>query len=66
MPSLGTDEQPLDLSATQTCPFCGGLNVQDALFCEECGYDFTTGTPPMGSEPELVVAMGEIEAVEAV
>lgn len=32
-----------------TCPHCGGLNVQDALFCEECGYDFTTGTPPMGS-----------------
>ncbi|WP_377536574.1 FHA domain-containing protein [Ornithinimicrobium tianjinense] len=36
---------------TQTCPHCGALNVEDALFCESCGYDFTTGTPPLGSEP---------------
>jgi hypothetical protein len=38
-------------AATQTCPHCGEPNVVDALFCESCGYDFTTGTPPMGSEP---------------
>lgn len=40
-------------AATQTCPHCGAVNVADALFCEACGYDFTTGTPPMGDEPEL-------------
>jgi len=30
----------------QTCPHCGTPNVADALFCEACGYDFTTGTMP--------------------
>ncbi|MFK5633758.1 MULTISPECIES: FHA domain-containing protein [unclassified Ornithinimicrobium] len=40
-----------EAAATQTCPHCGESNVVDALFCESCGYDFTTGTPPMGSEP---------------
>jgi hypothetical protein len=32
--------------AGQTCPHCGTPNVADALFCEACGYDFTTGTVP--------------------
>jgi hypothetical protein len=30
----------------QPCPNCGMDNSVDALFCENCGYDFTTGTPP--------------------
>jgi hypothetical protein len=30
----------------QPCPNCGGENSVDALFCENCGYDFTTGTMP--------------------
>jgi hypothetical protein len=30
----------------QPCPNCGTPNVVDALFCEACGYDFTTGTMP--------------------
>ena len=30
----------------QACPNCGGKNPVDALFCEECGYDFTTGQLP--------------------
>lgn len=38
-------------AATLTCPHCGALNVADALFCEACGYDFTTGAAPLGSEP---------------
>ncbi|MSZ78367.1 MAG: FHA domain-containing protein [Actinobacteria bacterium] len=29
-----------------TCPACQAPNVADALFCEACGYDFTTGTMP--------------------
>ena len=29
-----------------TCPNCGTVNLPDALFCENCGYDFTTGTMP--------------------
>jgi hypothetical protein len=30
----------------KSCPNCGGQNTADALFCEECGYDFTTGQLP--------------------
>jgi len=30
----------------QPCPNCGAQNSVDALFCENCGYDFTTGTMP--------------------
>jgi FHA domain/Double zinc ribbon len=33
-------------TAAQNCPNCGSPNVADALFCEACGYDFTTGTMP--------------------
>jgi hypothetical protein len=32
--------------AQQPCPNCGTANSVDALFCENCGYDFTTGTMP--------------------
>ncbi|MEV5964748.1 FHA domain-containing protein [Kribbella sp. NPDC051952] len=32
--------------ATQTCPNCSDAAAADALFCENCGYDFTTGTMP--------------------
>jgi hypothetical protein len=32
--------------ATQTCPNCSAPSPTDALFCENCGYDFTTGTMP--------------------
>jgi hypothetical protein len=40
------------------CPNCGGQNTSKALFCEDCGYDFTTGAlpppvPPPG--PDLVI-----------
>ena len=29
--------------AAQACPHCNAPNPEDALFCEACGYDFTTG-----------------------
>ncbi len=32
---------------TRPCPHCGATNEVDDLFCEACGYDFTTGAPPM-------------------
>ena len=35
----------------QECPNCGGENPADALFCEECGYDFTTGQLPPAVAP---------------
>ena len=37
-------EPPAPVAAQ--CPNCGTPNAPDALFCEACGYDFTTGTPP--------------------
>jgi FHA domain/zinc-ribbon domain len=35
----------------QECPNCGTANAPDALFCEACGYDFTTGTMPRTGGP---------------
>ncbi|WP_246160396.1 FHA domain-containing protein [Nocardioides humilatus] len=29
-----------------TCPNCSAVNPDNALFCEACGYDFTTGQAP--------------------
>ena len=33
-------------AAPVACPHCNELNPVDALFCEVCGYDFTTGQAP--------------------
>jgi hypothetical protein len=33
-------------SGRQPCPNCSTDNPIDALFCENCGFDFTTGTMP--------------------
>lgn len=30
----------------QECPNCHAISKPEALFCETCGYDFTTGTMP--------------------
>jgi len=32
--------------ATTECPNCQAANPPNALFCEACGYDFTTGSLP--------------------
>lgn len=34
------------------CPNCQTENADGALFCEACGYDFTTGAMPRGSAAE--------------
>ena len=39
---------------TQDCPNCATPNAAGALFCEGCGYDFTTGSlprPPDATQP---------------
>jgi hypothetical protein len=33
-------------SAGKACPNCSTENTPTALFCEDCGYDFTTGAMP--------------------
>jgi hypothetical protein len=35
----------------QLCPNCATDNPIDALFCENCGFDFTTGTMPRSLVP---------------
>ena len=42
--------------ASQACPNCGVPNAVDALFCEACGYDFTTGTMPRTEAPPVADA----------
>nr|WP_194720327.1 FHA domain-containing protein [Cellulosimicrobium arenosum] len=33
-------------AAPEACPHCGAEAASGALFCENCGYDFTTGSLP--------------------
>ncbi|HEY6798087.1 MAG TPA: FHA domain-containing protein [Kineosporiaceae bacterium] len=42
--------------AEQVCPHCAASNVPGALYCENCGYDFTTGQPPRPLDPPAGVA----------
>ncbi|MFC7485428.1 FHA domain-containing protein [Knoellia sp. CPCC 206453] len=43
-------DAPEPESTTRPCPHCGQPNSPDALFCEVCGYDHTTGTLPRGAD----------------
>lgn len=51
-------------SGPVTCPNCGELSPGGSLFCENCGYDFTTGTPapppppPAAPDPPAAAAGG--------
>lgn len=40
-----------DVRLVKACPICITDTDADALFCEECGYDFTTGAKP-GDAPQ--------------
>lgn len=42
------------------CPHCGEINAADNLFCESCGYDFTTGQAP---EPQVGAIAVPVAAV---
>jgi FHA domain len=53
-------------SATQPCPSCALVNTADALFCEGCGYDFTTGTMPRQATPTNPLDLGAAPAQPAV
>lgn len=42
--------------ALEPCPSCDLPHSPDALFCESCGYDFTTGTMPRPLDPPAGLA----------
>ncbi len=42
----GSDPLPDGPVTGQSCPHCQAQNPAGALFCESCGYDFTTGAFP--------------------
>lgn len=48
--------QPSPGAAPETtdCPNCQAANPPNALFCEACGYDFTTGSMPRPVTPPTV------------
>jgi hypothetical protein len=35
----------------EACPNCSAPHLADALFCEACGYDYTTGAMPRAENP---------------
>lgn len=49
-----------------TCPHCGSPAAQGALFCENCGYDFTTGAPPVAAPAASALDLGATGAVPTV
>ena len=52
--------------APVSCPHCGAINAADNLFCESCGYDFTTGQAPEPSaQPVVAVATPAVPAAAA-
>ncbi|MBV6729144.1 FHA domain-containing protein [Nocardioides daeguensis] len=40
--------------STAECPNCQAANPPNALFCEACGYDFTTGSLPRPVTPSVL------------
>lgn len=53
-PVGGVAAAPAAPAGPKSCPNCATPNAPDSLFCEACGYDFTTGALPAGaaSAPE--------------
>ncbi|GAA4367883.1 FHA domain-containing protein [Nocardioides caricicola] len=49
-------DAPVD---TSSCPNCSAANPPNALFCEACGYDFTTGSMPRPLTPPASAAPAE-------
>jgi hypothetical protein len=57
-PPISPSSGGLVAPTTQSCPNCALENTADALFCEGCGYDFTTGTIPRAPDPANALARG--------
>lgn len=50
-PPVGMSSSTAPPAATKPCPNCSFPGAVDALFCEDCGYDFTTGQLPAPATP---------------
>lgn len=50
-PDAGATTTMPAAAGPQTCPNCQTVNSSAALFCEACGYDFTTGAMPRRVAP---------------
>lgn len=56
-PTSSADEEapaPTPAETTTACPNCQASNPPNALFCEACGYDFTTGSLPRPVAPPSI------------
>ncbi|GAA4691241.1 FHA domain-containing protein [Nocardioides conyzicola] len=55
----------VESAVSGTCPNCSAVNPANALFCEACGYDFTTGSMPRPAAPPAPVAPAAPDAPSA-
>jgi len=46
MPVVHDDPAPSPVPELSVCPNCGAPRQNHSLFCESCGYDYTTGALP--------------------
>lgn len=51
--------------AAAACPNCQATNPPNALFCEACGYDFTTGSMPRPFTPPPIESVLDLDAKPA-
>jgi FHA domain len=70
IPSAGARATTAPGSATPgapalSCANCGAANSADSLFCESCGYDFTTGQVPLVPPASPSVTTSQPDPVEA-
>jgi hypothetical protein len=61
-PKEAPSQTPTGTQPGVPCPNCETVNLPEALFCEACGYDFTTGTLPRPLAPPDLVPTDAVAA----